>query len=375
MMDEVPEALTIVRRIAAFGLPGGTNSSEPVSLSTGTWRGVSPYLVDQRLTGLAVASSQSGWLQLADEQWEELLSLHRRAMMDCLRLERKLLDAAEAFVREGLQFVVLKGPALAHTLYPDPSSRVFGDLDLLVRTRDWRAAAAIVTGMGFRRQTPEPRAGFDERFGKAATHVDGDGLAIDLHRTLVLGPFGLWIDPDELIDRSIEFRIAGRTVRRLDDTGLLVNAVLHASLGTRPPLLLPLRDVAQVGWEGDVDWELLREWTMRWRLAAVVRHAMLAVESVLKVPRPPGADPAMLVPVARSERRSLESYTTPRRARGGTALATVRAIPRLRSKVAYVLTLLLPQRSFITARLGEGGPSAYLRRCAVPVRWMLRRSR
>ena len=40
------------------------------------------------------------------------------------------------------------------------------------------------------------------RFGKAICHSDQEGLQVDLHRSLVVGPFGMWMRPDELFDRA-----------------------------------------------------------------------------------------------------------------------------------------------------------------------------
>ena len=43
-----------------------------------------------------------------------------------------LLRALEVLAAAGIPSRVLKGVALAHTAYPQPELRVFGDVDLLV---------------------------------------------------------------------------------------------------------------------------------------------------------------------------------------------------------------------------------------------------
>jgi hypothetical protein len=224
--------------------------------------------------------------------------------------------------------------------------------------------------LSFRRRLPEPRRGFDERFGKAAVHTNGDGIEVDLHRTLVIGPFGLWIEPDELVRRSVRFSLGGQDLRRLDDTALMLHACMHASLGWRPPLLWTLRDVAQVAWSGRVDWDELVELSRRWRLRAVLRHALEATSEALEVRLPAEASAVLAVDPPRGERRALDSYVTERRERGGTELSTLRAIPGVGGKVAYVRALLFPRREFLSAR-GRGP----LRRLMVPVRWFAGRRR
>jgi len=82
----------------------------------------------------------------------------------------------------------------------------------------------------------------------------------------------------------------------------------------------------------------------------------------------------MAIPSRRRERRALDAYITNRRSRGGTATSTIRAIPGLSAKIAYVRALLFPNRAFLSARQRNGRPS-YLRRLAVPVRWFTGRHR
>jgi hypothetical protein len=350
-------------RVAGFGLPGG--GEHPIEGPREQWPGFLSSLSSQRLTGVALAAAESGSLALDEGQLEDLIAQQGQAMRWALTIERKLLTLAERFTDAGVEVVALKGPTMAHTVYPDPSWRPFGDLDLLVRTTDWRRALDVLIDLGFERRLPEPRPGFDERFGKAAVHTNGDGVEIDLHRTLVVGPFGLWARPDELFRRAVRFELGGRTLRRLDDTALLLHACMHATLGWHPPLLWTLRDVAQVAWSGRVDWNELADLAQRWRLRAVVRHALLTASETIEVSLPTEAGPWISTEPPRREVRALESYVTEHRGRGGTELAMFRAIPGLAGKFTYARMLLFPGRAFLAAR--GRGPFA---RLLVPVRWL-----
>lgn len=366
-MPDPAVADTLARRVAGFGLPG--SDQRPWSVHDDVWPSLLAGLAAERITGLAVAGAEAEWLLLSDPQAEGLLSRHRDTMLWALTVERKLLALAAEFRAAGIDYVVLKGPAVAHGFYPDPSWRGFGDLDLLVRTADWRAACRLLEDLGFRRELPEPRPGFDERFGKAATHRGGDGCEIDLHRTLVLGPFGLWIDPDVLFDRTTAFTLGGMRFRRLDPTAAFLHACVHASLGWNPPLLTPVRDVAQLATNGGVEWEELEDLASRWRLGVVVHHALSTASEQLGVELPEPARAILATRPGRREARLLEAYTTDRRWRGGTALSTMWAIPGLRNRLAYVGGLLFPAREFLEARATHGRAS-YARRWKIPLRWV-----
>lgn len=367
-MTEDQDLLTLVRSVAAFDLPGFAGEVSTFKDEGGEWPAFLDSVTSQRLTGLAMAAEGAGLFELTQSQTRELLDRHRDAMEHVLRLEQKLLVIAAALDEAGVEAVVLKGSSLAHEVYPDRSWRAFGDLDLLVPTGQWRTACRVLADLDLRRRLPEPRRGFDERFGKAAAHVDDDGFEIDLHRTLVVGPFGLWMNVDELLGRTTTFLLGGRELRRLDDTSLFLHACVHASLGWTPPLLLPLRDVAQVACGAEVDWDLAERLTARWRLAPVIRHAAETVERELGVVLPSGALRLAALPAGRVESRAQRAYCGERRRE--MALFTLLAIPGVTRKAEYVRDLVVPARDFLEARTPVGERPSYRRRWAVPLRWL-----
>jgi len=369
-MREYSELVSLSTRIAAFGLPPAERP--PVSVDEEIWPVLSQVLTTRRLTGIALAALDEGWLSLPAGCADDLVERHREQMLQCLAIERSLLRVASAFRREGVGFCVLKGPVLA-AFYPDPSWRSFGDLDLLVRTSEWRRACEVLAAIGYRRDMPEPRRGFDERFGKAATHTNPEGLQLDLHRTLTLGPFGLWLDPERLIDGSVPFTLGGTVFDRLSDTDTLLHACMHASLGWAPPLPLPVRDVAQVALTGSIDWDSLRDRVVRWRLSAVVRDALRVAVRDLAVDLPAEAEPLTRLTPAARELKALAAYQSGRRSIGGISMSTAMAIPSLRGRAEYALGLLLPSRDFLRAR-GQGADS-YVARWKVPLGWAAHRWR
>ncbi len=361
-MREPP--VSLIRRIAAHGLEA-EGERPPEEVSADDWPIVLDQLAGERLTGIAVAAAMDERLLLSELQARALLDRHRESMLVALALERRLLDVASAFRDEGIDVVVLKGPAVAHTFYPDPAWRNFGDLDLLVPTARWEQACRVLRDVGFSRDTPEPRRGFDVRFGKAATHTDARGLVLDLHRTLAEAPFGLWIEPDRLFERTRPFAIGGVPLRRLDDTAAFLHACVHASLGSRQ-LLLPLRDVAQVAVAGEVDWDVAGRLVERWRLRAVIRHASDSLRAKLGVTLPAAGLAIAEGAVSRAEVRALEAFATSRRDFGGEAMAAIWGLPGLRPKAAYTWALMFPERQFLAAR----GQRSYVSRWLIPLRWV-----
>jgi hypothetical protein len=374
MSDQPGVVEALARSIAASGLDASAEPSAPVEVPDAAWGRLLARIRFERMTGLAVEIVAAGSIRLSAVQADALLAEHRNEMAWCLGVERKLVGLADAFDGEGVAFAVLKGSSIAHTVYPDPCLRSFADVDLLVSSADYERACALLGRLGHLRQQPEPRPGFDVRFGKASVHKHPeDDIEVDLHRTLVVGPFGLWIDPDELLERREPFMLAGRKLSRLDDTGMLLNVAMHASLGWSPPRLVPLRDVVQVTNAGLVDWGALERWCKDWHMTAVLERTFSLTASTLGASTPPElARISRSVPSA--ERRALQRYEGGRRAAGGTALGTFGAIPGVRSKAAYAAALLFPGRAFLQSRTTPGRRPSYLRRLSVPARWIRSRS-
>lgn len=364
-MDEL-----VVRRIASFGLDG-TSTAPPSRPAEQDWSALLGAIVRHRLSGLAVAAVEQGSLLVGGDQRAELLARHREAMLCALALERNLFALASALEDASIGFVVLKGPAVAHVAYPDPSWRPFGDIDVLVATDRFVEACRILARLGYRRSFVDPRPGFAARFGKGAAHVGPDGLEVDLHRLLADGPFGYWVRHETILSATAPFDLAGRCFSRLDDSAIVLHACMHAVLGGRNPTLLQLRDVAQLSGRDGVRWDLLAAWGKRWHLGAVLARGLDLVEQRLGV--------FALPDEARELRRALRPSTNEERAlracaeerfRGERAFASLRALPGLRNKVAYAGALVFPRREFLQARTGSGGLTGYVERWRVPLGWL-----
>jgi hypothetical protein len=331
--------------VARYGLSGAEG---PAPLEGNAWSLALATLAEQKVIGIAMAAADDGWLPVGDEQYAQLAHRERNAMAWCLELERRLLEIADVFGDEGIEFVVLKGPALAHTVYPDPSWRTFNDLDLLVRTSQWEKTCDVLEKrFGWPRRLPEPRPGFDVRFGKGAVFTTESGQQVDLHRNLAQGPFGVWIRPDELFGRTAEFTIAHATVQRLDASAAFVHACIHAVLGDARPNLVQLRDVVQTQ-RAPLDTAWLARVSDEWRIGPVIARATDAARRL-----DPGARDDVAAVSKDTSSWALAAYELGRRGRLRMHLAMVRAIPGVEQKARYVRDLAVPRQEFTLAR-GRG---------------------
>ncbi|HWG73750.1 MAG TPA: nucleotidyltransferase family protein [Acidimicrobiales bacterium] len=346
--------------VAAFGLPGAPPLPRR-HLADEAWHGLLREVGQQRIEGLLGAAVMAGALPVSDEQREETRETVRgRAGVD-LRLERELLATTRALGHAGVAHRVLKGPAMAHTAYPDPSWRGFGDVDLLVTDGDWYRAIEVLEATGARRPVPELRPGFDLRFGKEATLLSASGWEVDLHRTLVVGPFGLWVDCDELFGRREAVTIGGVEVGVLAPGAAFLHACYNAALADDPPRLIAIRDVCELAVAPNLEPDEVADLARRWRGEAVVARALSLAADVLGVTlwdRPVAASFAGRR-TTMFEWALMATYRGP--ARGYTAQgAGVVAVAGGRERLAYLRSLASPQDSYRAAR--GGSPFTHLRR-------------
>ena len=67
-----------------------------------------------------------------------------------MKAESQLQEIVNAFSREKVRLMVLKGPALAWMAYPEPATRQFSDLDLLVQPEQFVQARTILAELGYK---------------------------------------------------------------------------------------------------------------------------------------------------------------------------------------------------------------------------------
>ncbi len=102
-------------------------------------------------------------------------------------LFKELERILEALGEAGIPVIVLKGAALAQTLYPDPALRPMGDLDLLVPINKLSQAASLVQATGYNVAMMELRPGLNQAAGYHL-HLRSSqpaNLALELHWTLI----------------------------------------------------------------------------------------------------------------------------------------------------------------------------------------------
>lgn len=340
LVDEVYAALV--------GL-GADGASEPWPigpLSDGQWSDLVGRCQTQRMVGALCELISQRQLDVTDSQLATALNAQLEAAHHALRVQRALLETADALRAAGISFAVLKGPALAHTIYPDPSQRDYLDLDILVADVD--ASVRALGARGIARLNDEVRAGFDRRFGKAVTLCNADRIEIDVHRTIAPGPFGQLAAAGQLLPAARSFTLAGVELPTLSTEEHLVQGCYHLVLGGDEPRGSNVRDIALLLSEPTLDAERVLALARGWKGEAVVAQAIRSCAERVPMTATPLTDWARSHNLSARERALLDSYRSGDRF-GSMALATLRVLP-WRERLAYMSALALPSRANLRTR-------------------------
>lgn len=265
----------------------------------------------------------------------------------------------------GLPVILLKGAALAQTVYPNIALRPMVDLDLLVRPEMAPAALRHLAAMGYRPITREPQPGaqvaYESQVGLARR--DSSGVVIELHWSLIDSPYyqrhlpldWFWGTARPLSTDVSQGLILGPEAQLLH---LCAHLMLHHS-GMPPGYLLWLHDIAAwlTHFGVALDWDALLAHAPRYDLLLPLQRILPVVARDWDAPMPPDvlAQLAALRPSA-TERRVAARLTDPQRTvtqRFWDDLATLDDWP---SRVGFAVANVFPAPAYMQARYGVANP-------------------
>jgi hypothetical protein len=223
---------------------------------------------------------------------ERFLASHARY----LGMERQIRDVLDAFHREKISALVIKGPALARTLYPSAATRPSDDIDILVNPEQYMKAREALTRIGYGstcRRFETFRAFFSSepfihRTDKTKPYE------VDLHWS-IFQYHGLKRDNGvgAFFDRQITVETPTLAYQTLENVDALIQAAFHLMVhhgeGIR---LIWISDIALLARELTVPkgWEVLQERALQLKANLAVGHALELAQSWFGLWIPEGYD-------------------------------------------------------------------------------------
>lgn len=176
----IPLETQAIYQLAAFNLDW---LESPILPSTLDWEKLYGLAVEGRLTPLFAHKSPQGAPDWFRERCRRDL---RENQGHHILLYQQLSKIMDAFAAAEVPLIVLKGPAHADLVYPNPSWRPMVDIDLLVKPADWAASIEILEQLGFASEASDWSDLTEELTGQIALlkPMGPAVTAVELHRDL-----------------------------------------------------------------------------------------------------------------------------------------------------------------------------------------------
>ena len=205
----------------------------------------------------------------------------------------ELQQVLRRFGTEDVPVVVLKGAALANTVYDDPSLRPMTDLDLLVHRESVQPALRILGELGFRRVGFEVRPDADLVY-ESQVQLAKTGrvrFLVEIHWSLFDSPYYQQnLTMDWFWDTALTVQTGDTPMQVLGPVAQLLHLCGHAVLhhGSAGTSLLWLQDVAEVvfHYREQIDWDELLNRAQEFRLILSVQQVLGQVAAEWGVPIP-----------------------------------------------------------------------------------------
>jgi hypothetical protein len=295
-----------------------------------------------------------------------------------------LIDVLES---AGIQCLLLKGVALASSVYDDPSLRTFADIDVLVDPSNYQAAIAAAEAAGYTTAYVEPEGlhhelirihpedlvsrtvapQYDPTIPPARIARHKHNIRLEIHRGLFRDDTGWRRDVDliPVFDGAVSGRFPdGRSFGMPRPEHMLIHLSAHArSHGfNRLTFLVDVARLLRVC-EERLDWEMTYAEAVRCGALADVGWMLMLTRNVLGVEAPAMvmkrfASTTVIAELAGYPRSAGEVFAAMEKGPAATVLTRARRAGGTGAAVAAVGRRLAPGSAFIRRRYGVRHPLA-----------------
>ena len=205
-----------------------------------------------------------------------------------LYFQAELRRALEVLKTQEIPVILLKGAALAGTVYEDVGLRPMSDLDLLVPEELVHTAQAAVRELGYRPVGSQEEQDDTEQHHQHMPGLVGVGKPVlfEIHRHIVRRDSVLHFNIDGFWSRAQEVSLVGTGALVLAPEDLLIHLSLNFFLDRRFRSVMALRQLcdiaASVGYyQGCLCWQLLTDKVQEDRLTGPVGCALYSAQQLL----------------------------------------------------------------------------------------------
>lgn len=216
----------------AFGQEDRMGSAWIPRSDEATWERLYTLALQQGITPLVYAGLKALQVE-APDRIQALLRAQavQSTTFPIVALKPTLQQALAAMASVDLEPIVLKGAALAYTVYPQPTYRTYGDVDLLLSKNELHRAKEALIEQGFLIGSPDPDFYGNDHHHLPPLFFPKTRISVELHHHLVVESNPFRIDITQVRKRTERRSIAGYPTRVLAPVDALHHACIHMSYG------------------------------------------------------------------------------------------------------------------------------------------------
>jgi hypothetical protein len=213
----------------------------------------------------------------------KLLALNKSTQM--LNLTSELIRLQSLFSASAIDFISLKGPALALMLYNDLSGKQSGDLDILVSVDDVWIASKVLIDNGYEREyLPKTINESQANYVLQSYHHLGfihteKRYFVELHWRLNTNKYAEPFRFNEILDKAVDIKVGNISVKAMCPQQALAHQLIHGS-GHAWFALAWLRDTVTLAIRNDVNLDALWIWAKQNKYERMVAQGLLLGERV-----------------------------------------------------------------------------------------------
>ncbi len=251
------------------------------------------------LAKLALEHRMAPWLAAVIASNEETATASRLAplrqagagqTMQTMLLYAEMTKVVGLLNEAEVPVVVLKGPALADTVYPDPALRAYGDIDVLIHETDLPETSAILRERGYVEEHEEHQPHRIHQchgiFQRKFLHPES-GHCVEVHcdhLQIGLEPVSM----DEIWNDASEHSFGRAKARLLEQHDLFVQLCVHLNRHGFERLAW-FKDLDLMVRAGKLDWEMVVSKARRQGCLDTVSYALYLLQRTLGTPLSPQA--------------------------------------------------------------------------------------
>ncbi|MGB9176211.1 MAG: nucleotidyltransferase family protein [Methanoregula sp.] len=373
LAGEVPNAILSIPDDLLIYLTGVLRDipSPPPRVSSNDWNNLLSLLRSHWIIPL-VAATVAAWPEEYRPPPAVLSDLRQARLSGKARTiltGRQCSTIISALQEAGIPVLLIKGPALARTLYSDPSLRQSSDIDLLVKPRDFERCEEVMADLGYTTTARTFRIS-RHAFHHQAFLPHGPGVLTEIHWNPDFG-FNFfaasWVDA--AFDHKIAVSAQDLSFETMSPVDHLLYLVFHNMIQHNHVRLDWIGDIARLSRQlhAPEDWETLLSQSvqchLRIPLELALQEAGLWMGSALPHPY---SDPATWPEPSPRERRLWKYAITQETSRRSLMHLHLEGLPGIREKVDYCYRLIIPPAHLMTKyrsnRSSLDIPAAHVRR-------------